>query len=208
MDRIEKSKAGFSVPKVMEGRRILFRMSDELPDRSGDVVKVDGWDLANFMANPVFPPMHAVDRYPLGKWEKVWADGGSLWGIVQFADEGTHPEADLAYSLYKQGIMNAVSVRFLSDAYEPNDNGGMTFTGQELVECSAVPVPDNPRALAVAKEYPEEARKAVMGGSNKAVGVQTNGESPEMEGAPDLNLGKPITHILGILERANRLLEG
>jgi len=169
MKRELREKTGMAIqqaPTAMEGRRMLFVMSNEQPDRGGDVVRTDGWKLDNFMLNPVFPPMHnTYDKYPLGKWEKVWVEGGELRGIVMFADAGTHPEADLAYSLYKQGIMNAVSVKFLGNEYGPNDHGGLTFTSQELLECSAVPVPANANALAIARNYDPKTREMfLMGG--------------------------------------------
>ena len=169
MKQLEKQKIGFTdaepgTAKAIGDRRIMFVMSDETPDRDGDVLKLDGWELENFLKNPVFPPMHSREKYPLGRWEKVWGEGGQLRGIVAFADESTHPEADLAYSLYKQGIMNAVSVRFAGIEYEPNDYGGVTFTRQELLECSAVPVPGNANALVLAKGYDKETRALFLKG--------------------------------------------
>lgn len=163
MERKTFEKTGLALAKEQNaGRRITFVMSDELPDRGGDIVKVDGWDLKGFMSNPVFLSMHDSTRYPIGTWEKVWVEHGQLRGVARFADEGTHPEADLAYSLYKQGIMNAVSVKFLGNEYEPNEHGGLTFTGQELLECSAVPVPANANALAIARSYDDATRKMFL----------------------------------------------
>lgn len=162
MDRKTVEKTGIAITKQMEGRRVMFVMSDELPDRGGDIVKLEGWDLAGFMRNPVLLSMHDSTRYPIGTWEKVWTEAGQLRGVARFADEGTHPEADLAYSLYKQGIMNAVSVKFLGNEYEPNEHGGLTFTGQELLECSAVPVPANANALAIARGFDDKTRKMFL----------------------------------------------
>lgn len=180
MNRELREKTGLAVAKeTLEGRRILFVMSDETPDRSGDVVQQSGWELSGFMKNPVFLSMHDSTRYPIGAWEKVWVEGKQLRGIARFADEGTHPEADLAYSLYKQGIMNAVSVKFLGNEYEPNDHGGLTFTQQELLECSAVPVPANANALAIARNFDAKTR-----------GVFLKGESEEPDGTIRAD-GKP-----------------
>jgi len=159
---MEREKTGIALAAEPEDRRMVFVMSDENPDRGGDVVKADGWQLANFQKNPVFLPMHQTDKYPLGVWERVWVEKKQLKGLVRFADKGTHPEADLAYSLYKQGIMNAVSVKFLGEEYEPNDHGGLTFNRQELLECSAVPVPANANALAIAKGYDRKTRELFL----------------------------------------------
>lgn len=160
--RVEREKTGLAAEKALGDRRMMFIMSDESPDRAGDIVKLDGWNLDGFMRNPVFLSMHDANRYPIGTWEKVWVEDGKLLGIARFADAGTHPEADLAYSLYKQGIMNAVSVKFLGDQYEQNEHGGLTFTSQELLECSAVPVPANANALAIAKDYDKRTREMFL----------------------------------------------
>ena len=76
-------------------------------------------------------------------------------GKATFADLGTNPNADIAFELYKQGIMNAVSVSFVPDKdfVEENKYGGLTFSKQTLMEISGVPVPANPKALAVIKEF-------------------------------------------------------
>jgi len=190
--RVEREKTGLAITgDAMEGRRILFVMSDELPDRGGDVVKLDGWDLSGFMRNPVFLSMHDSTRYPIGTWEKVWTEAGQLRGIARFADQGTHPEADLAYSLYKQGIMNAVSVKFLGNEYEPNDHGGLTFTAHELLECSAVPVPANANALAIARSYDQKTKEMFLTGS---MGHDTAGAPTE----PDVEHGKPEISALSL----------
>jgi hypothetical protein len=183
--RVEREKMGLAVDGQMEGRRIMFIMSDELPDRSGDIVKLDGWDMAGFMKNPVFLSMHDTGRYPIGTWEKVWSEGGQLRGVARFAAEGTHPEADLAYSLYKQGIMNAVSVKFLGNEYEPNEHGGLTFTSQELLECSAVPVPMNANALAIARGYDTRTQGLFLKDSDDA------GNSAGAPTEPDVENGNP-----------------
>jgi len=191
------------------GRRMVFVMSDETVDRAGDIVKVDGWQLDGFRKNPVFPLQHASDRFPLGVWEKVWTENGKLMGIARFADAGTHPEADLAYSLYKQGIMNAVSVRFVGMEYEPNEHGGLTFTNQELLECSAVSVPANPNALAVAKGFDKAVQELFLtsddgprGPAEKA--LTTTGDGP---GAPQATYDSLEVSDEG-LERILKALEG
>lgn len=203
---LEREKTGLAMDKGLEGRRILFVMSDELPDRSGDVVKLDGWDLTGFMKNPVFLSMHDSTRYPIGTWEKVWVEQGQLRGVARFADAGTHQEADLAYSLYKQGIMNAVSVKFLGREYEPNDFGGLTFTGHEMLECSAVPVPANANALAIARNYDVRTREmflkdqgpdAAVEKADEAkadVATESAGDGPEIS---DRSLANVLSNLKG-----------
>jgi len=201
MERKTIEKTGISLAEKMEGRRILFVMSDELPDRGGDVVKVDGWKLDGFKRNPVFLSMHDSTRYPIGTWEKVWTEQGQLRGVARFADEGTHPEADLAYSLYKQGIMNAVSVKFLGNEYEPNDHGGLTFTDHELLECSAVPVPANANALAVARGFDDRTRKMFLRDETDAGDSAGASTEPDVEhDNPDIS-DSALESILSNLKR-------
>ena len=136
-------------------REITFIVSTEDVDRDKDILKVDGWITKDFMKNPVFLLFHNTGQFPVGKFSKIWADGKKLMGKATFADLGTNPNADIAFELYKQGIMNAVSVSFVPDKdfVEENKYGGLTFSKQTLMEISGVPVPANPKALAVIKEF-------------------------------------------------------
>lgn len=206
---VAKVKTGI-VEQSPGERRMVFVMSDETVDRAGDIVKVDGWQLDGFRKNPVFLSQHASDRFPLGVWEKVWTENGKLMGLARFADAGTHPEADLAYSLYKQGIMNAVSVRFVGMEYEPNEHGGLTFTSQELLECSAVSVPANPNALAVAKGFDKAVQELFLTesveGPDGADGVQRTGGGALME--PEAEPKDGLTVSDEGLENILRALEG
>jgi|AACY02.16.fsa_nt_gi Caudovirus prohead protease. len=132
------------------GRRITFVMSSEAVDRDGDIIRQDGWQLENFRKNPVFLVFHDQRQFPIGRVEDLHVETGKLYGTVQFAEKGTYQTADVAYELYRQGIMNAVSVSFAALEYEPLDGGGLDIKASELYELSAVPVPANQEALAVA----------------------------------------------------------
>ena len=136
-----------------ENRTITFVMSSEDVDRDGDIIKVDGWELEGFMRNPVFLVFHDQRQFPIGRVEDIRGAGTQLLGTVRFAEKGTYEVADVAYELYRQGIMNAVSVGFRGIEWEPMEEGeGLLFTRQELFELSAVPVPANPAAVAVAQK--------------------------------------------------------
>ena len=135
-----------------EARTMTFVMSSESRDRDGDIIEVGGWKLDNFMKNPVFLLFHDQRQFPIGRVERIWSEDSKLLGQVRFAEKGTYETADIAYELYKQGIMNAVSVSFAGRAYEPMEEGGLRFTEQELYELSAVPVPANAEAVAVARK--------------------------------------------------------
>ncbi len=58
----------------------------------------------------------------------------------------------MIYQLYLGGFMNAVSVGFMPDERVWSDEqGGIKFLTQELLEFSTVPVPANPNALQIAR---------------------------------------------------------
>ena len=136
-----------------QARTITFVMSSEDVDRDGDIIKVDGWELDAFRQNPVFLVFHDQRQFPVGRVEDIRGEGTQLLGTVRFAERGTYEVADVAYELYRQGIMSAVSVGFRGIEWEPReDDDGLIFNRQELFELSAVPVPANPAAVAVAQK--------------------------------------------------------
>lgn len=131
--------------------------SDETVDRYGDVVRVAGWELKNYRANPVILFAHQKDN-PVGTASKVWVEGTKLMVRIKLADEGTSPFIDTLRKLVDQKIVRAVSVGFLPTKQpnyirdEKNDMiTGVEYVGQELLENSLVTVPANPMALQTAK---------------------------------------------------------
>jgi HK97 family phage major capsid protein/HK97 family phage prohead protease len=131
-----------------------FVLSDETPDRVGDIISADGWDLVNFNKNPIALFGHRSD-FPIGKWHGVKTEGKELKGKLELAPKGTSPRIDEIRALLDAGILKAVSVGFKpidSVPLNPKDPwAGSRFLKQELVECSLVAVPANPNALSVAK---------------------------------------------------------
>lgn len=131
-----------------------FVLSDETPDRMGDVIIAEGWDLTNFKKNPIALFNHRSD-FPIGRWIKLAAQKGKLIGKLILAPEGTSPRIDEIRRLIEAGILKAVSVGFKPIESRPrkvNDSyAGEVFTRAELVETSLVSVPANPNALAIAK---------------------------------------------------------
>lgn len=126
-----------------------FVMSDGGVDRVGDVIEPEGWKLERFRENPVMLWAHDYRSPPVGRWPEVWVSGGKLIGRAEFA--GTDMGRDLE-GLYEKGFLRAVSVGFLPLKWElrRSEEGkvlGFRFIEQELLECSAVPVPANPGAL-------------------------------------------------------------
>lgn len=133
-------------------RTIQFVASTENADRYGDRVFVKGWQLDNYMQNPVVLWGHDSDALPVGKAVAIDKENGQLLITVQFATASENPQADSIFKLYTGGFLHAVSVGFLPLQQEMRiEDGvpvGMDFHEQELLELSCVNIPANAEALA------------------------------------------------------------
>jgi HK97 family phage prohead protease len=131
-----------------------FVLSDETPDRLGDVIMSDGWDLTAFNKNPVALFAHRAD-FLLGTWDNLRIEKKQLIGDLKPAPKGTSERIDEVTRLIEAGILKATSVGFRPLERQPrkiNDKFvGEIFTKQDLVETSLVAIPANPNALAIAK---------------------------------------------------------
>src|SRR5262245_52573810 len=70
------------------GSRLLYVMSDATQDRYGDVIEAEGWDLTEFVKNPVALANHDP-HFVVGRWEGVHITSGQLRGHLVLAPEGT-----------------------------------------------------------------------------------------------------------------------
>jgi HK97 family phage major capsid protein/HK97 family phage prohead protease len=132
------------------GDPLTFVLSDATKDRMGDIIDPKGWQLDNFKSNPMALFNHN-SSFPIGTWEDVKVQGGSLVGKLKLAARGTSDRIDEIISLVEQGILRAVSVGFSPIERKPLDDGGIKFTKQELLETSLVSIPANPAAVQLAK---------------------------------------------------------
>lgn len=155
MDTIYKILENCEVKKVGE-RQYEFTASTADMDRDGEVIDVSGWDLKNFKKNPVIMFAHSYNTLPIGKATKVGVRDGKLMNVVEFPPEGTYEFADTVARLVDAGYLKTESVGFIpkkwEDAEFEEDEKGKnkprrTYTKQELLEISIVPVPSNPNAL-------------------------------------------------------------
>lgn len=141
--------------KQAEGKRIAdtrdFILSNESPDRVGDIVLIDGLDIKNFEKNPVALYMHN-HKEPIGIWSNLKKAHGSLFGTLTLAGKGTSKMVDFTRSMVEQGMLKAVSVSFIPlESTKNKDAKGYTIQKSELLEVSLVTIPMNPAALLVAK---------------------------------------------------------
>jgi phage head maturation protease len=149
-----------------------FISSDETLDRYGEIIAATGWNLENSRRNPLFQNSHQYGDiiFTLGKAliteVRTVADRQVLFQRIEFATEA-NPMARIAYALYSRGFLKTVSVGFIpvrwedgtpssSPAAPKSDEGGSSipfrrrYLEQELLEVSAVAIPANPNALALA----------------------------------------------------------
>jgi len=148
----------------LEKRLLTIVGTDETVDRYGDIVRVKGWSLENYIKNPVFLWAHDYRHVPIGAAVKVVRKSNPKRMIFtnRFPIEGVWPFADMILQLFNEKILNASSVGFIPFSWEDlvtemeipkgkekekKEIHGREFTFQELLELSAVPVPANPSAV-------------------------------------------------------------
>ena len=180
-----------------------FISSDPTLDRYHEIISPAGWQLATYQKNPVFQNAHQYGDiiFTLGRALITEVRQGDpsipqsalrnphLYQRIQFAVDA-NPMAKIAYALYKDHFLNAVSVGFVPLRWQDADGtdhqversfpaGPLSSAGgegggeeavvfrtphsalrapnfrrkyleQELLEVSAVAIPANPNALALA----------------------------------------------------------
>ena len=150
MDTVYKILENVEVKKVGE-RQYEFTASTADMDRDGEVIDVSGWDLKNYKKNPVIMYAHDYRTLPIGKATHIGVKDGKLKNTVEFPPEGTYEFADIVERLVNTGYLKTESVGFIPRKWEDGEGGDKaprrTYTKQELLEISIVPVPSNPNAL-------------------------------------------------------------
>lgn len=172
MDKIKKI-FNFEIKQLgkEEDRKLLMVGSTETQDRDGDIIEASGWDLTDYKNNPIILGFHEYDKFPYARSEKTYIDSTSKQlmfevrfpTIEELTSYPNSPEmiaehaknVDLAYNMYRNGYMRAVSVGFIGKESEPiMENGsyiGKRYKKQSLLELSLVPVPSCPDALLEAR---------------------------------------------------------
>jgi len=131
-----------------------IRASDETLDRYQEIIVASGWKLENYRRNPVIQNAHQYGDiiFTIGQALNTWVSGQALLQTWRFASR-ENPFAKIARDLYRGGYLRAASVGFVPLKWE---NGGekagfqRKYTEQELLEVSAVGIPANPNAVALA----------------------------------------------------------
>jgi hypothetical protein len=133
-------------------RTVTAVISTPAPDRAGDVVVSAG--LANveeFLLNPVVLWAHQRALPPIGTCLALDVQPQRVVAITKFA--AGVPLAEDVFRLYQQGVLRGWSVGILPRRASPRPGRrGTRIDEWDLLEYSAVPVPENPQALTLAVE--------------------------------------------------------
>src|SRR3546814_12169271 len=89
-------------------------MSDETVDRMGDVIEAAGWQLKNFVKNPIALFNHD-SRFVIGHWTDVKVEGKKLIGKLNLLPKGISERLDEIRAAVEAGVLRAVSAGFTSD---------------------------------------------------------------------------------------------
>ncbi len=137
-----------SAEPAADDRTIHVVASTDGVNRFGYSVDPAGWDLANYLPNPVvlFDHGDGPDGYmPIGRAENVRVEDGQLNATIRFASAAVSPLADRCLAAFREGVLNAVSVGF--GPPDPDEIDGDVVRRAELWEISVVAVPADPGAL-------------------------------------------------------------
>ncbi len=139
-------------------RSARFIMSTEEPDRDKDIIVQSGGDLTNFLKNPQALLFHASWNFPIGTWTDVVKITNGRpkrhEGTLKFLPAGVDEQADRAAAHVEHGSMRTVSIGFIPKAVQRREEDpaggwpGYMILDWELCECSLVPIPANPGAIA------------------------------------------------------------
>lgn len=143
------------VRKSDEGSRAIeFVCATDGVKRDNNRLRNDGWDIGSFAKNPVMLWAHDYNHPPVGSWRdwRIEDDEDGNPALAMTAVFAEYEFANTVYDLYTAGHMRAVSIGWTPLEYEEmlDDEGrvvGFDFIRNELLECSAVPIPADPDAL-------------------------------------------------------------
>jgi phage head maturation protease len=137
--------------------KLLVRsiISTAEPDRMGDVVVPMGLRRPElYMRNPVVLWAHEKSMPPIGVCTKLEVEPSRVVAETEFSKTSTF--AMDVFKLFAEGILRGWSIGFVPTKVSRitpsrvNPKGGMCYLEWDLLEYSAVPVPENPQALTLA----------------------------------------------------------
>jgi hypothetical protein len=126
-------------------------VSTELKDRAGEIVRQDGWDLANYKNNPIVLWGHDYYSLPIGicmeTYNTTYRGVPALGARGVFLSADINPLAQQVRKMYEYGVKSGynvgctTSVGFIPKEFDESDRS--IITRSELLEFSFVPIPAN-----------------------------------------------------------------
>lgn len=139
-------------PKTMVVQAVI---TTNQPDRAGDVIIPMGLRNARqYLRNPVVLWAHQRGWPPIGACQHLDVQADRIIAETKFSESSAF--AKDVFTLYAEGILRAWSIGFLPQEIHPitpsaeRPDGGFCFRQWDLLEYSAVPIPENPDALTLA----------------------------------------------------------
>ena len=135
-----------------ENRQVTFCFSDGKPDRMNEIVDQASWDIKNYESNPLILWGHDPSQPENVLGQGISLDlnqGGKSYITAQFDEAETNPRADMVFRQLIKRTLRCVSAGFINHTFEWEDDIPV-LKDNELLEVSIVPIPANPRAVALA----------------------------------------------------------
>ena len=130
-------------------------VTTEKKDRHGDIIRTDGIDISEWLANPVVLWNHSPEKI-LGKAVIEKIKGGIVVKEIDFYDF-ENPQHELAEigKMYEKGYINAISINVLANKAGTKKLQGGRYDIQKSVmtELSLVPIPANGEAVVIKKSF-------------------------------------------------------
>lgn len=150
-----------------------FVMSQEIVDRDGELVVLDGLDINEFMKNPQLFYNHESRSYPIGLVKSIRREGNKLIGDI-WLNQITE-ESKIVKQLIDAGNLKTGSIGFSVNEANYNDKDGIYYlTKSELYEFSICNIPSNTgsvriKAGAVLNQNNKKSIDNVIGTLNSAI---------------------------------------
>jgi len=121
----------------------------------GHTIDPAGWELTNYLNNPVLTFNHDLSTPPIGRATDigVTSDKTKLVGEFRAAD---NPLAATVFGCIAEGVLNATSVSWTPISFKyatapGRAPGAIDFQKQSLLECAVVVLPSDPACLITAR---------------------------------------------------------
>ena len=151
-----KALAALEVVKLANEDAYDVLISTDQLNRNGWEINYKGWELENYIRNPVVMWGHDYYTVPVGRSQEIAIDKKAKGLASKFEFRPAANDYDPIHPIkvaWDAGFLRAASVGFLPLEYEPLDENASEYFGpfrslrQDLLEWSIVPIPADPSTL-------------------------------------------------------------